>query len=1079
MKLNWLIFLPALLWQVNPAASKEFYSIKQKIYPVPEKTYSAAARYEFHSAVSQNNLLGLQRKSLFSLPEPSSISAQPVTIRILAVRVTFLQEIPDDPSTTGDGTFDIRPFNQFIAEEQHEIDPSPHKKEYFQAHLQALKNYWEAVSEGKLNLAFDVLPTDSDEVFELAHPMAYYGSQRPDSGLAELFTETWQQVDQLNPSLDFSQYQSFVIFHAGSDQQSNLSFSPTNTPNDLFTGFIVMGSPVPVDGGAFQVGEGLIIPETVSQDTRIGALNAVLAHEFGHQLGLVDLYKTYDCRTQKPTFTTQIGDFSLMDNNATDVGVDLGFRGPAFGTLPVYPEAWSRAYLGFEVPVEIQNKQDVLIKAAALLSDSTQIVKIPINSQEYFLLENRNQDLDGDGRTDLRGDPVTGVVLGPGKLVGNTPVLTREYDALLPGSGLLIWHVDEGEAYLDCDGDGLNNFLSNQLQGDKERRFVSVEEADGIIDFGGDYFTGFGLQQDMFYRENRAAFTPETYPSSRSNSGADTHIRVTGIGRRDTVMQCDITVDLFQAGWPQKFKSASKTSSLVAYDVDGDTISELFLASGNRIYAWKKDGSKLIANPHLDSTLSFDRQKVTTYPAAIFAETDAPIVGPPAIADLVTGDTVGPVVVATTRSNQVYVWQTKDGDGDGRADLLPGFPFVALCDSFSYLPVIGNFIGSADTLEILAPCNTGWLYFIRPSTVPFTRLDNRHSDGEALSASDNKYYILREDAGGELLSGETHNSSGWTQSLPSGEYFSPVVGDLNRDGIEDVVVVSQSGYISAYDSSGNLLTGFPVNLGETISSKPVLGEIDGDGYLEILFGGDNKVWALNYNGTVATDFPIIIGRASSVGPISTAPIVVDINADGKSDVLIGSSAREILAYSGFAGKPNGFPLSTASGVLTSGTVVNFDRSGGTDTERELAFPASDGFVYVWNINGNFTNSKDFWLMEDFDAQHSNRFPSTQLPPPPMAGVDLLPPGSFYPYPNPAINRATVRYYLNYDSQVELKFFDLAGNLIDSHKTNGTAFTDNEFNWDCSGLASGVYICRIQAKGGGKSQTEFCKIAVVK
>lgn len=1077
---GWISILSLLsIYTAMGMANNSILEIRGKIYPQPEKTSAQIGKYVFHSAVSQKNLLKLQRESLFGLPEPSSISAQPVTIRILAVRVAFLQEIPDDLTTTGDGTFDFRPDSVFFAQEGHQIDPSPHNKEYFESHLQALKNYWEAVSEGKLNIVFDVFPAASDIVYELPHPMVYYGSQRPDSGLGKFFSDAWKLVDQLTPSIDFSLYQSFVIFHAGSDQQSNLSFSPTNTPNDLFTGFIVMGSPVPVDGGAFQIGEGLIIPETVSQDTRIGALNAVLAHEFGHQLGLVDLYKTYDCRTQKPTFTTQVGDFSLMDNNATDVGVDLGFRGPAFGTLPVYPEAWSRAYLGFEIPVEIQNKQDVLIKAAALLSDSTQIVKIPINSQEFFLLENRNQDLDGDSRTDLRGDPVTGVVLGPGKLVGSTPVLTREYDALLPGSGMLIWHVDEGEAYLDCDGDGLNNFLSNQLQGDKERRFVSVEEADGIIDFGGDYFTGFGLQQDMFYRENRAAFTPETYPSSRSNTGAETHIRVTGIGRRDTVMQCDISVDIFQVGWPQKFSPASNTSSLVAYDVDGDTVPELFLASGNRIYAWKKDGSKLIANQDLDSDLSFDGQKITTYPAAIFAETDAPIVGAPAIADLVPGDTVGPVVVALTQTNKIYAWLAKDENGNGRADLLPGFPFAALCDSFSYLPVIGNFLGSADTLEILTPCNTGWLYFVPPSGSPFTRLDNEPSNGEALSSADRKYYILRKSSAGELLSGETNSSSEWTQSLPSGEYFSPVVGDLDRNGIEDVVVANRNGYFSAFDSGGIILPGFPVNLGESIFSKPVLGDIDGDGYLEILFGGNNKVWALNYNGTVATDFPIIIGRAFTVGPVSTAPIVVDINADGRGDVLIGSLAREILAYSGFAGKPDGFPLSTAAGVLASGTVVNFDRSGGTDTERELAFPATDGFVYVWNINGNFNSSKDFWVMEDFDAQHSNRFPFTQLPPPPVAGVDLLPPGSFYPYPNPAINRATVRYYLNYDSQVELKFFDLSGNLIDSHKTNGAAFTDNEFNWDCSGLASGVYICRIQAKGGGKSQTEFCKIAVVK
>ena len=277
----WISILSLLsIYTAGGMTNNTLLEIRGKIYPQPEKTSTPVGKYVFHSAVSQKNLLRLQRKSLFSLPEPSSITAQPVTIRLLAVRVAFLQEIPDDPTTTGDGAFDFRPFDQFVAEEGHEIDPSPHNKEYFQAHLQALKNYWETVSEGKLNIVFDVFPATSDIVYELPESMAHYGSQRPDSGLGEFFTDAWNLVDQLTPSIDFSQYQSFVIFHAGSDQQSNLSFSPTNTPNDLFTGFIMVGNPVPVDGGAFQIGEGLIIPETVSQENRIGARNAVLAHEF-------------------------------------------------------------------------------------------------------------------------------------------------------------------------------------------------------------------------------------------------------------------------------------------------------------------------------------------------------------------------------------------------------------------------------------------------------------------------------------------------------------------------------------------------------------------------------------------------------------------------------------------------------------------------------------------------------------------------------------------------------------------------------------------------------------------------------
>ncbi len=1066
-----LAALLTLGWSMVSPAADRLLEVRNMVPPPAVKTYPSQPENSFLSGVSQKNLLGLTRKSLYSLPERSSLPSQVVNLRILSVRVDFQLESPDDPTTTGNGKFDFRSFDQFYVDEQHQIDPAPHNKAFFEAHLSALNNYWGTVSDSHLTLQYDVYPPDSDSAYHLPHSMAYYGQQNPVNGLSEFFTDTWQLVDATEPGLDFSQYQAFAVFHAGSDRQSDLPFSATPTPNDLFTGFIVMGQPVAVDGGAFEIGEGLIIPETVSQDTRIGALNGVMAHEFGHQLGLVDLYKT-------STFTTQIGDFSLMDNNAAGVGVDLGFRGPAFGVLPVYPDAWSRAYLGMDVPVEIQNQQDAEVFAAELKTDSTQIIKIPINSQEYFLLENRYQDLDKSGRTDLKADSATGVIQGPGKILKGAPVLTREYDALLPGSGMLIWHIDEGVAYLDYTNSGLNNFIMNTLQWDKDRRFVELMEADGIIDFGGNYYTGYGRPEDMYYRENNSAFTPTTYPSSRSNTGAETHIRVTGITSRDTLMQCDIVVSTYWAGWPQRFKPASNSSSLVAADGDADLSPELFLSSGNKVYCWKQDGSKFIPNSDLDSSLIYDGDSLTVFPVAVFAQTDTDLVGAPAVADL-DGDGIVEVIAGTASGN-LYVWQCQDLNTDGRADLLPGFPLDLNCSGLAHQPVIGNFIRAADSLEILAFCTDGQEYVIEISaSVTSNSFPLQISHGVALSGEDRAYYVVQEGSLLLLSRIADSTSNNWSQFLADSDNFPPVVGDLNRDGREDVTVISRNGTITVYnDSTGNPVSGYPLNIGEEITSKPVLGDLDTDGFLEIIFGGDNKLWALNYNGTVCTNFPKIISSSAPAGDITSAPLLIDVNGDSRSDLIAGSPAREILGYSGLGARLGTFPLSAASAVATAGTIVSFDPPT-QNSQRQLAYSATDGFVYVWNLTGNFANAQDYWLSENFDSRHSNYLPFSALPSPPVAGVDIMPQSRFYSYPNPAINSAIVRYYLNYDSDVEIKFFDLSGNLLQTHRQNGLAFTDNEFEWDCSGLASGVYICKVEARSQGRSQTEFCKIALVK
>ena len=74
-----------------------------------------------------------------------------------------------------------------------------------------------------------------------------------------------------------------------------------------------------VDNNTHAITDAIVMPEMASQDNRATALNAVMAHEFGHQLGLVDLYRT-------DNFFTQLGDFALMDNNGFGTGVDLGFE---------------------------------------------------------------------------------------------------------------------------------------------------------------------------------------------------------------------------------------------------------------------------------------------------------------------------------------------------------------------------------------------------------------------------------------------------------------------------------------------------------------------------------------------------------------------------------------------------------------------------------------------------------------------------------------------------------------------------------------------------------------------------------
>ncbi|MCJ7577811.1 MAG: FG-GAP-like repeat-containing protein [candidate division Zixibacteria bacterium] len=1055
-----------------------------------EKSFVNHKGKGFKSDVSQKNLLHLKREHPYSLP----ILAKPhisytETLKVLGIRVEFQEEIPDDPKTTGNGLFDMRTQEKFLQDEGHAIDPSPHDTLYFKKHILALHNYWWTVSKGKLAIEGEIYPKSETLAYRLPHSMSYYGA--PDSSLSgkvemlrQFFHDSFNLADSLSrygdPSIyriDFQnkKYDSFVIFHAGADQQGDLGALVAPTPGDLFTGFIVLGDTVYVEGDV--ITEGLFMPETESQDNRVTALNAVFAHEFGHQLGLVDLYNSQ-------TFMTQVGDFSLMDNNFADVGVDVGYGGYVSGVLPAYPDAWSKAFLGFIQPEEIKDQEDIRLFASEMLRDDLQTIKVPINSEEYFLIENRQVDLDGDHTSGLRADSVTNVILGP---VDSEKNYNREYDWLLPGSGILIWHVDEGVAYLDYDGDGVNNFWGNDLQLDKDRRFLTIVEADGIIDFGGDYYTGYGRKEDLFYKGNNTALTPYTFPSSKSQNKSNTHIWITNIGHSDTVMSLDISQDWQQAGFPQKIFPETNISSLVYADVDNNGNTEIFASSDRFIYAWGPGGTKLIPNNNLFGIIELNGD--TTYlPLAIFAESDSAFFGPPSLGDLNGDDTLE--VVAATVDGRVYAWHPYDLNKDGRADLLNGFPLQLgghLRAKILVAPIIANFDSGVSDREILVSAEPtgdpsriivisykGKIIYSSstPNEVNVIGLATTDSNkiNFVLKQPDLNYVILF--IWHALVPGSWGDAGVCSDTKPF-----LVVGDINRDGkSEAVVCCRQQGTIHVYDHGLHCLEGFPLSTNEPLSSAPVLGDIDRDGYLEIIVASTDKIFAYNFNGTPVRNFPITVSHPG--GPtdlINSSPILGDVDGDGYPDIIVGTKDKQILAYNKDGNMVDGFPLPVGGAVTSSPILLNLDK----DVNAELLVASDDGFICAWDLPGEYKEESYPWTQFGYDCGHTNHFPKESLPPmPPLAG-ELLPTNLAYNYPNPAKDQTKIRYYLKENAKVNIKIYDLSGMLVDEFSAPGEGQTDNECPWNSSKFASGVYLCRVEAKSSSENNVIFFKIAVVK
>lgn len=131
---------------------------------------------------------------------------------------------------------------------------------------------------------------------------------------------------------------------------------------------------------------------TAPEDGRLG----VFSHEFGHFLGLPDLYDT-------SYRSLGVGPWCLMGGGSWNGG----------GDRPSRMSAWCLAELGWITPQVVGASTHLTLKPLENDPAACHRINGEPGSREYFLLENRQRD---------------------------------KRDPDLPGSGLALWHIDEAQA---------------------------------------------------------------------------------------------------------------------------------------------------------------------------------------------------------------------------------------------------------------------------------------------------------------------------------------------------------------------------------------------------------------------------------------------------------------------------------------------------------------------------------------------------------------------------------------------------------------------------------------------------------
>jgi PKD repeat protein len=611
-------------------------------------------------------------------------------------------------------------------------------------------------------------------------------------------------------------------------------------------------------------------------------------------------------------------------------------------------------------------------------ADGTIVAGWPQSTGSYTGRSPALADLDGDGAPEVivgswdksvyawngDGTAVTGWPQATGGLVVGSPAISD-----LDGDGKLevVVGATDGKVYAwkaDAATDDRNPWPTFRHDLARTGCYIATEVP--VADF---HSTG-GMPWGTVYFTDESSGRPTAWLWDFGDGGVSTQqnpihvyamsglytvsLTATNVLGSDTLVLADyVLIPLeTQPGWPQP---GGSDSAPAVGDLDGDGKLEV-VSTADQVYV-----------RHFDGTL------VTGWPKAVTG-----LLGDPALADL---DDDGALEVIVSGGDGVHVW-----DGSGVA--VSGWP-AAVISAISTSPALADIDGDG-VLEVVAGAVDGKVYAWHADGTPIAdwpktaggaiscspAIDDLDADGDrevVVGAADGKVYAWH--AGGAPV-------SGWPVTIGGEVRGSPALGELDGDGDLEVVAGStEDGNVYAWHANGTLVAGWPqptepsfYTMEPSVYTAPALGDLDGDGDLEVIVSGaDTAAYAWHADGTAVAGWP-----QGASGHGAGSPSLGDVDGDGTLEVILG------IAHSGMAGyvwawNADGsvlpdFPLFVPYYTMSSAALADLEGDG----RDEMVIGCEDGNVYAWKL-GPQTDDRLPWTMFKHDAARTGRYVPTTVP----------------------------------------------------------------------------------------------------
>ncbi|MDH4222265.1 MAG: S8 family serine peptidase [candidate division Zixibacteria bacterium] len=205
-------------------------------------------------------------------------------------------------------------------------------------------------------------------------------------------------------------------------------------------------------------------------------------------------------------------------------------------------------------------------------------------------------------------------------------------------------------------------------------------------------------------------------------------------------------------------------------------------------------------------------------------------------------------------------------------------------------------------------------------------------------------------------------SSGWFSELPNFGSLSPAVGDIDGDGYSEVVVgvggstIAEMGGIEVFSHTGELEPGWPKDTDKKMMSSPALADLNGDGIEDIVLCSNQGLHAYLSNST--SWFISVSTGGNNFWSLAT-PVIADLENDGHNEILMINNSGKVYAWrdngSSFIPGNNGvFAQAIGNEYKYEDFPCLIIADLDNDYKNEVIAGIANGYtggIYIWDITG--------------------------------------------------------------------------------------------------------------------------------